>query len=88
MQMQIKSKNVCDKSVLGLEEQHNRIEFYKGSLIFHPAKLVVVDKNENALTELTRDIRSSYDTVVPKEYKTYPRFGDTSFYKLIQILGL
>ena len=64
------------------------LNFIKALLIFHPAKLVVVDKNENALTELTRDIRSSYDTVVPKEYKTYPiDFGDTSFYKLITNIG-
>ena len=80
---------VCDKSVLVIGGAGTiGLNFIKALLIFHPAKLVVVDKNENALTELTRDIRSSYDTVVPKEYKTYPiDFGDTSFYKLITNIG-
>ena len=80
---------VCAKSVLVIGGAGTiGLNFIKALLIFHPAKLVVVDKNENALTELTRDLRSSYDIVVPKEYKTYPiDFGDSSFYQLITNIG-
>lgn len=33
--------------------------FIKALLPFHPASLTVVDTNENALTEITRDLRST-----------------------------
>ena len=33
--------------------------FIKAILPFHPSSLVVVDTNENALAELTRDLRSN-----------------------------
>lgn len=47
------------------------------------ARLFVVDINENGLTELTRDIRSSVDFHVPETYITYPiNFGDPVFEKL------
>lgn len=46
--------------------------FIKAILEFHPKTLVVVDINENALAELTRDLRSSYGIVMPEEYITYP----------------
>ena len=46
--------------------------------------LYVVDNNENGLTELTRDLRSSVDVNVPDDYKTYPiNFGDPVFAKLL-----
>lgn len=45
--------------------------FIKEMLPFEPAKLLVVDTNENGLAELTRDIRSS-DLTVPDEFTTYP----------------
>ena len=46
--------------------------FIKALLPFKPASLVVVDTNENALAELTRDLRSTKDMYVPKNYITYP----------------
>ena len=46
--------------------------YIRAILPFRPSKLVVVDINENGLTELTRDLRSTYRMYVPEEYKTYP----------------
>jgi FlaA1/EpsC-like NDP-sugar epimerase len=56
--------------------------FIKAILHFKPVKLVVVDYSENGLTELTRDLRSSYNELMPKEYITYPfDFGSDVFKK-------
>ena len=41
-------------------------------LQFKPAKIVVADINENSLTELTRDLRSSNALDYNPEYITYP----------------
>jgi len=46
--------------------------FIKVILPFKPLQLVVVDINENALTELTRDLRSTKGLYMPQEYITYP----------------
>ena len=46
--------------------------FVKAILPFRPATLVVVDINENALAELTRDIRSIKGLYVPEDYVPYP----------------
>lgn len=52
-------------------------------LKFKPAKLFVVDINENGLTELVRDVRSSKGLNIPNEFITYPiNFGDKVFEKL------
>jgi FlaA1/EpsC-like NDP-sugar epimerase len=57
--------------------------FIKAILPFQPGKLTVVDYSENGLTELTRDLRSSYNTYIPKNYITYPfDFGSEIFEKL------
>lgn len=62
--------------------------FIKAILPYQPARLFVVDINENGLTELTRDLRSSYGTRVPDIYKTYPvNFGDMVFSKILQEQG-
>jgi FlaA1/EpsC-like NDP-sugar epimerase len=54
-------------------------------LKFKPSKLFVVDINENGLTELTRDIRSTADTYIPESYITYPvNFADTVFEKIFR----
>jgi len=45
--------------------------FIKALLPYHPYSLVVVDINENALTELTRDLRSTKGIFIPEDYKTY-----------------
>jgi FlaA1/EpsC-like NDP-sugar epimerase len=57
--------------------------FIKAVLEFRPARLYVVDTNENGLTELTRDLRSAHGQYVPDDYKTYPmNFGDPVFRKM------
>ena len=57
--------------------------FIKAVLHFEPSRLYVVDTNENGLTELTRDLRSTADQFIPEDYKTYPmNFGDPVFRKM------
>ncbi|MEY3052898.1 MAG: hypothetical protein RLY31_2683 [Bacteroidota bacterium] len=57
--------------------------FIKALLPFRPDRLVVVDTNENGLTELTRDLRSTEGLPMPPVYRTYPMdFGDPVFRKL------
>jgi FlaA1/EpsC-like NDP-sugar epimerase len=57
--------------------------YIKAILRFKPGKLVVVDTNENGLTELTRDLRSSLEQYVPEDYTTYPmNFSDPVFEKM------
>jgi len=46
--------------------------YIKQILKFKPSKLIVVDFNENGLTELTRDLRSSNLLDYNPEYITYP----------------
>lgn len=48
--------------------------FIRAILPFQPAELVVADTNENALTELTRSLRSSADlsSCIPVVYLPYP----------------
>ncbi|MBQ9032166.1 MAG: polysaccharide biosynthesis protein [Parasporobacterium sp.] len=57
--------------------------FIKAILPFKPASLVVVDINENALAELTRDLRSTKGMYVPDDYITYPMdFASPVFKKM------
>ena len=57
-------------------------------LPFEPKELVVVDINENGLTELTRDLRSTKDLFLPEEYITYPMsYADPVFYKMFKNRG-
>jgi FlaA1/EpsC-like NDP-sugar epimerase len=57
--------------------------FIRALIKFRPAQLVVVDTNENALTELVRDCRSRTDIALPKDFKSYPvNFGDAVFRKI------
>lgn len=48
--------------------------FIRAILPFKPTELVVVDTNENALTELTRSLRSSYllSSCIPYTFRPYP----------------
>jgi len=48
------------------------LNYIKQILKFKPAKIVVADTNENGLTELTRDLRSSDLLDYNPEYITYP----------------
>ena len=57
--------------------------FIKAILPFRPKTLVVVDTNENALAELTRDLRSTKGMYVPEDYVTYPMdFSSPVFRKM------
>jgi len=80
----ILSEKIKDKSVLVIGGAGTIGSSYiKAILKFEPAKLFVVDTNENGLTELTRDLRSSDNQFVPEDYKTYPMsFGDQVFRKM------
>lgn len=62
--------------------------FIKAILPFKPASLVVVDINENALAELTRDLRSTKDLYLPDDYITYPMdFASPVFKKMFRKRG-
>ncbi|WP_296014217.1 polysaccharide biosynthesis protein [uncultured Treponema sp.] len=59
--------------------------FIKAILPFEPKTLVVVDTNENALAELTRDLRSSKGMYVPDDYIPYPMdFASSVFEKMFR----
>lgn len=62
--------------------------YVKAVLKFKPSRLVVVDTNENGLTEVTRDLRSTKNQYIPDDFKTYPiNFGTDVFYKLMDREG-
>ena len=62
--------------------------FIKALLPFEPGALVVVDTNENALAELTRDLRSTKGLYVPEDYITYPMdFASPVFEKMFRSRG-
>jgi len=62
--------------------------YIKAILRFEIAKLVVVDINENGLTELVRDLRNSTEYCIPEEFITYPvNFGDVVFEKIFRQHG-
>jgi len=57
--------------------------FIRAILPFKPQTLVVVDTNENALAELTRDLRSTKGMYVPDDYVPYPMdFASPVFRKM------
>ena len=59
--------------------------FIRAILPFKPAALVVVDTNENALAELTRDLRSTKGIFVPEDYLPYPMdFSSAVFEKMFR----
>lgn len=55
--------------------------FIKAVLPFKPVSLVVVDINENALAELTRDLRSTRGMYVPEQYIPYPMDYDSPVFR-------
>ncbi len=62
--------------------------FIKAILPFRPATLVVVDTNENALAELTRDLRSIRGMYIPADYIPYPMdFASPVFEKMFRKRG-
>lgn len=81
-------------------ELHNRIDgrsvlviggagtigssYIRAILKFNIKRLYVVDINENGLTELVRDLRSTLGYNIPADFKTYPiNFGDPVFEKML-----
>jgi FlaA1/EpsC-like NDP-sugar epimerase len=59
--------------------------FIRAILPYQPSELVVVDSNENALTELTRGLRSS-GSYVPDIYLSYPMdYSSITFQKMFKV---
>ena len=57
--------------------------FVKAISAYEPGALMVVDINENGLTELVRDLRSTPDLRLPEDFRFYPmNLGDNAFRKL------
>ena len=83
------SKKINGKSVLVIGGAGSiGSSFIKAVLPFKPATLVVVDTNENALAELTRDLRSSKGMYVPEDYIPYPMdFASPVFEKMFRSRG-
>ena len=81
------SRKIRDKTVLVIGGAGSiGSSFIRAVLPFRPASLVVVDTNENALAELTRDLRSTPGMYMPKEYIPYPMdFSATVFEKMFRI---
>lgn len=77
-------QNIVEKSVLVIGGAGSiGSSFIKAMLPFNPASLVVVDINENGLTELTRELRSDSRWEIPVDYITYPMsYSDDVFAKM------
>tara|TARA_Y100000385_G_scaffold160052_1_gene166127 strand:- start:5301 stop:6500 length:1200 start_codon:yes stop_codon:yes gene_type:complete len=80
------SEKIDDKTVLVIGGAGTiGSSFIKALLRFKPKSLVVVDINENGLTELTRDLRSTNNLFLPDDYVTYPMsYADSVFYKMFK----
>lgn len=62
--------------------------YIKAILKYNIRRLYVVDINENGLTELVRDVRSSNGLNIPAEFITYPiNFADRVFEKILRNEG-
>ena len=83
------SRKIAGKSVLVIGGAGSiGSSFIKAVLPFKPATLVVVDTNENALAELTRDLRSTKGMYVPEDYIPYPMdFASPVFEKMFRSRG-
>lgn len=80
------STKIRDKSVLVIGGAGSiGSSFIRAILPFQPRTLVVVDTNENALAELTRDLRSTKGMFVPEDYMPYPMdFASPVFEKMFR----
>jgi FlaA1/EpsC-like NDP-sugar epimerase len=66
-------KNILEKNILVIGGAGTiGFSYIKQVLKYKPSKITVVDINENGLTELTRDLRSSKLLDYNPEYITYP----------------
>lgn len=83
------SQKISGKSVLVIGGAGSiGSSFIKALLPFRPASLVVVDYNENALAELTRDLRSTRGMFIPADYLPYPMdFISPVFEKMFRSRG-
>lgn len=83
------SQKIEEKSVLVIGGAGSiGSSFIKALLPFKPASLVVVDTNENALAELTRDLRSTKGMYMPFDYLPYPMdFASSVFEKMFRARG-
>lgn len=83
------SSKIANKSILVIGGAGSiGSSFIRAILPFRPAALVVVDTNENALAELTRDLRSTKGMYVPEDYVTYPMdFASPVFEKMFRKRG-
>ena len=83
------AKGIAGKSVLVIGGAGSiGSSFIKALLPFKPGRLVVVDTNENALAELTRDLRSTRGMYVPSDYVPYPMdFSSPVFEKMFRSRG-
>lgn len=83
------SRSIAGKSVLVIGGAGTiGSSFVRAIMPFEPRSLVVVDINENGLTELTRDLRSTDRWSVPADYVTYPMsFHDPVFDKMFRARG-
>jgi len=62
--------------------------FIKAILPFKPKTLIVADINENALAELTRDLRSTKGMYIPEDYIPYPMdYSSPVFEKMFRSRG-
>jgi FlaA1/EpsC-like NDP-sugar epimerase len=77
-------KNIIGKSVLIIGGAGTiGSQFIKALLKYKPGKVYVIDQDENGLTELVRDIRSTKGCQVPEQFFTYPlNFNDPIFEKI------
>ncbi|MBE0673716.1 MAG: polysaccharide biosynthesis protein, partial [Bacteroidales bacterium] len=82
-------KRLYGKSILVIGGAGTIGSYYiKALLKYRINRLVVVDINENGLTELVRDLRSSTEYNIPPEFITYPmNFGDRVFEKMFRSLA-
>ena len=83
------TEKIKDKTVLVIGGAGSIGSSYiKAVLPFQPKSLVVVDINENALAELTRDLRSTKGMFVPEDYVPYPMdFASPVFEKMFRNRG-
>ena len=78
---EIKGKSVC---VIGGAGSIGS-SFIKAVLQFCPRKLLVIDINENGLTELVRDLRSTDGLNIPDEFRCYTlNFADPIFTRIFR----
>jgi FlaA1/EpsC-like NDP-sugar epimerase len=84
LEEQISGKSVLVIGGAGTIGSH----YIKAILKFPVSQIVVADTNENGLTELVRDLRSSTGYNIPADFITYPmNFGDRVFEKMFRSLA-